>query len=268
MPRGLPICGLTETQIFSSGRILGEKRAKPGEIPWQLLIKHPRGGASLINNRWAVTTASGVDGNKSLKLYGGMVDVMDQKAVVMETEKIIIHPDYEKGISEDRRTSFNNDIALLKMSFRVELGPNLIPICLPEKSEGAALEGKMGTVSGYGMTDKVSIARMLQYADIMEYETEKCPPTNGEGNRLIFTDNMFCAGLEGSSDSCWGDSGGPLFVPKSGMGNPGDPYRLKGIVSWGPNCRDYSYKMYYTKVQNYLAWIRETIDQEEQEGSI
>jgi len=39
-----------------------------------------------------------------------------------------------------------------------------------------------------------------------------------------------------------------------------EPYRLTGIVSWGPPCQERQYKGYYTKVANYVDWIKETID--------
>ncbi|XP_012684544.2 complement C1s subcomponent [Clupea harengus] len=263
IPRCLPVCGQTHSQI-SSGRILGGMEAKLGQIPWQLLIKRPnRAGASLISDRWAITAAHVVDNVNKLMLYGGMV-VGNINPVEMETDKIIIHPQYErnKGTGDDHRTSFDNDIALLKMSSRVKLNANLLPICLPEK--GAALELKMGTVSGYGMTENKDMSGKLRYANIEEYKKEKCneTPDNEKGERLIFTENMFCAGWEGR-DSCRFDSGGPLFVPMVGMGKAEDPYRLKGIVSWGSDCRQGDNKGYYTKVQKYLDWIRDTIAKED-----
>ena len=257
------VCGQTHSQI-SSGRILGGKEAKLGQIPWQLLIRSPgRAGASLISDRWAITAAHVVDNVNKLTLFGGMV-VGNRNPVVMEIDKIIIHPQYErnKGTGDDHRTSFDNDIALLKMSSRVKLNANLLPICLPEK--GAALELKMGTVSGYGMTENKDMSGKLRYANIEEYKKEKCneTPDNEKGERLIFTENMFCAGWEGR-DSCRFDSGGPLFVPMVGMGKAEDPYRLKGIVSWGSDCRQGDNKGYYTKVQKYLDWIRDTIAKED-----
>lgn len=192
-----------------------------------------------------------VDKYKSLGFIGGMVDAQDKNSVKMETEKIIVHPNYKEP-------SFNNDIALVKMSKRIPLSENLRPVCLPETiTNGPVMEGKMGTVSGFGATsDKRQRSQFLQYGNVKEYPGF-CFKTDQE-----VTENMFCAGdSDGGVDSCKGDSGGPLFIPMLGFGTPDTPYRLKGIVSWGPpECGDTNYKGYYTKVENYLEWIRETME--------
>ncbi|KAK3571215.1 hypothetical protein QTP86_005433 [Hemibagrus guttatus] len=246
-PQCVPVCGITKNS--AAGRIFGGKRAILGEIPWQLLVKHPRGGASLINDRWAITAAHVVENQRSLTFVGGMIDSKDRNVVEMETEMIIIHPDYVKE-------TFDNDIALVKMSSRVPLSRNLLPVCLPEnKTNGPVLEGMQGTVSGFGATGKREIAQFLQYGHVKEY-TGVCFDTE----RTV-TENMFCAGdPDQGVDSCKGDSGGPLYIPMLGFGTTDKPYRLKGIVSWGPTeCGNKFNKGYYTKVENYLNWIRDTM---------
>ncbi|XP_036444957.1 complement C1s subcomponent-like isoform X2 [Colossoma macropomum] len=252
------VCGMNK-QTFSAGRVFGGQDAKLGQIPWQLLTKQPnRGGASLISDRWAITAATVVDGQqtKTLLFYGGMIDGLDQNAVKMETEKIIIHPGYK--VESPVQTNYDNDIALVKMSARVPLSTNVLPVCLPEKSNGPVMEGKSGTVSGFGGTSKNPLrSRFLQHGPVKEYSEVPCFSTT-----LKVTDNMFCAGGDDEDvDTCKGDSGGPLVIPLLGRGSPETPYRLKGIVSWGPaKCGDKNFKGYYTKVENYLDWIRETME--------
>lgn len=265
LPPG-PVCGITDVPLHSSARILGGRVARLGALPWQLLLKEPhRAGASLLSDRWALTTASVVEGHtdRNLTLYGGIVDGQDRKQVIMVSEKVVIHPGYQTGLSADERTSYDNDIALIKLSSRVRLSSALLPVCLPEGPTGStALEGRMGTVSGFGTWEKGLKSRKLRHAAIREYTQEQCQQTpihHGPIQQpMAFTPNMFCAGLDGT-DSCQGDSGGPLVQPVVGMQRPGELYRLKGIVSWGPVCGS---KTYYTKVQNYLAWITETIEKD------
>ena len=43
---------------------------------------------------------------------------------------------------------------------------------------------------------------------------------------------MMCAGGVGGEDSCQGDSGGPLVT----RGQPGEPWALVGVVSFGYGC--------------------------------
>lgn len=251
---------------------MGGKNAKLGEIPWHLLIKEPRrGGASLINDRWAVTGAVIVEDieETSLRLYGGLIDgrTADRLSdvVVVDSERIIIHPDYVKGIED--RTSFDNDIALIRFSSRVNLGPNLIPICLPEVKR-SWVENELGTVSGWGKTEvqikkedatRFVTSAQLKYAHIGVKPLSECEdtPLTSTKKRMLFTNNMFCAGADGK-DSCQKDSGGPFVLPMLAEGM--EPYYLTGIVSWGPPCEERQYKGYYTKVENYVDWIKKTID--------
>ncbi|KAM4579818.1 complement C1s subcomponent-like [Odontesthes bonariensis] len=274
MPKCTGVCGKPPQYISSAGRILGGKKAALGEIPWQLLIKYPnKGGASLINDQWAVTAAHVVDGveETSLTLFGGQVDATLTDEHTITSERIIIHPGYKKGIASDKQTDYDNDIALIRFTTRVNFGPNLLPICLPEVNRGV-LENEYGTVSGWGMTDvkdKLRFrSRFLKYAHISAYSQPECrntPTLPSHNQAMTFTDNMFCAGAPGK-DSCAGDSGGPLFMPMLSLSADEGPYYLIGIVSWGAPCQlepksDYIQKGYYTKVENYVNWIKKTIEE-------
>jgi secreted trypsin-like serine protease len=68
-------------------------------------------------------------------------------------------------------------------------------------------------------------------------------------------DDSVC-GSGGAADACIGDSGGPLVeeVPE-GMD------RLVGLVSLGSGCAVAEPVVRYTRVDPYLAWIDETIQQ-------
>ncbi|KAL2084742.1 hypothetical protein ACEWY4_020260 [Coilia grayii] len=262
-PKCVPVCGITDMAPYSSGRILGGQVARLGMLPWHLLMKEPnRAGATLLSDRWALTAASVVAGHqhRNLTLYGGVVDSLDRTPVVMVSEKILIHPGFHESASGAERTNYDSDIALIKLSSRVRLSPTLLPVCLPERAEGPALGGRMGTVSGFGTWKRGLKSRKLRHAAIQEYSEERCrdTPLHGLLNQPVpFTPNMFCAGLEGV-DSCLGDGGGALVQPAVGVGL-GEVYRVKGIVSWGSVCGS---KTYYTKVQNYLEWIRETMERD------
>lgn len=260
---------MPDVESISTARILGGEDAKIGEIPWQILIKR-RGGASLINDQWAVTAAHVVEGLKepSLQMYGGLANrntILQRPSdvVSLQGERIIIHPGYRKGIPDEDRTDYDNDIALIRLSSRVNLGPKILPICLPE-SNSVLEDNEQGSVSGWGRIGQVDTYRMsvnLKYAHIGVYPRDICANTPElSGKTMRFTENMICAGAVGK-DSCEKDSGGPFVVPMVNSGH--GPYRLHGIVSWGPPCHQKLYKGYYTRVQNYVDWIKETINQVE-----
>ncbi|KTF72493.1 hypothetical protein cypCar_00022597, partial [Cyprinus carpio] len=174
IPICYPVCGMN-TEVSFGGRVFGGKPARSGQIPWQLFHKQlRRGGASLISDYWALTAAHVVDGleNTNMTWLGGIVNSQDRNPVTMEANKIIIHPSYQRVPVGGDRKNFNNDIALIKMSARVQLGPNIRPVCLPNIISGPVMEGKMGTVSGFGGFEQGSTSEILRYGHIQEYPSE------------------------------------------------------------------------------------------------
>lgn len=252
-PKCIEVCGKLDRHIEGVGRIVGGKDAILGEIPWQLLITGlARGAATLISDRWAVTAAHVVGSGEvgTTRVYGGLVDGRTYaKGVLLDIERIFIHPNYKPDSN-----NYDHDIALIRFSSRVNLGPHLLPVCLPQSNRGL-VDGEWGTVSGWGGTETASTSKSLKYAHINVYSSTVCQSTLEKPT--MFTRNMFCAG-SATADSCRRDSGGPLVMPMVSGDN--EPYYLTGIVSWGAKCRLKQFKGYYVKVENYVAWIKETMD--------
>jgi len=123
----------------------------------------------------------------------------------------------------------------------IVFGSSVQPICLPT-SEKVYKAGTWCSVSGWGMqkgkilshilniSNFVSVvtnteilctvgtlasaSKLLKVASIPLLPSEKCNAKEVYGNELnsvTFPEGMMCAGfLEGGTDSCSGDSGGPL----------------------------------------------------------
>ncbi|XP_020643151.3 coagulation factor X-like [Pogona vitticeps] len=234
-------------------RIVGGTFCHPGDCPWQVLIQTKRGygfcGGSLISSHWVVTAAHCLDTVIPHQVTVGDFDKYqrerhEQKVGVRQFWR---HPQYVSN-------SYNNDIALLRLTSDVVFSHHVIPICLPNSNLATLLlEGNIqGMVSGWGFTHtKGKLTRFLMRVKLPVVSMETCR----QSTEKIITDNMFCAGyFEESQDACKGDSGGPFAVPYRGT------WYLLGIVSWGEGCAEVGKYGAYTRVSNYLSWIKDVID--------
>lgn len=162
-------------------------------------------------------------------------------------ERSWTHPHYDSN-------DYNNDIALLYLSSDVVFNEYVLPICLPSPNLAALLseEGTVGMVSGWGATHgRGSTLRFLMKVRLPIVSMDTCQ----QAADRILTDNMFCAGYATeTADACKGDSGGPFVVPYH------NTWFLLGIVSWGEGCAEKGKYGVYTRVSNYIAWIKETVD--------
>ncbi|NXA42065.1 FAXD protein, partial [Eudromia elegans] len=253
-----PCCLAPHPRLNGSGaahgdvRIAGGMFCQRGQCPWQVLIRNSRGegfcGGSLISSRWVVTAAHCLD---LVRPHHVTVD-FDKYQREMKEQKIGVerswpHPHYDSD-------NYNSDIALLYLSSEVAFNEFALPICLPSPNLAALLteEGRVGTVSGWGAThQRGATLRFLMRVRVPVVSMESCQRSM---DRLV-TDNMFCAGYEvAAEDACKGDSGGPFAVPYH------NTWFLLGIVSWGEGCAEKGKYGVYTRVANYIPWIKEVVE--------
>ena len=114
------------------------------------------------------------------------------------------------------------------------------------------------TAVGWGATSV-----NLDYPDIMhEVElqyigTTRCQQIESEiGMALgyLISEDMLCAGGNGTRDTCNGDSGGPLLVVGD---DPSDALQV-GVTSWGPTCGNVIPGIYHRTSASF-EWIRKGI---------
>ncbi|XP_015726505.1 coagulation factor IX-like isoform X2 [Coturnix japonica] len=238
---------------LSQTRITGGTLCHRGQCPWQVLIRDSRDigfcGGSLINSRWVITAAHCLDLVRPHHVTIGDFDKYQRelKEQKIGVERSWIHPHYDSN-------NYNGDIALLYLSSEVVYNEFAIPICLPSPNLAALLaeEGQVGMVSGWGAThSRGSTLRFLMRVRLPVVSMETCQQST---SRLV-TDNMFCAGYgTEAADACKGDSGGPFAVPYQ------NTWFLLGIVSWGDGCAERGKYGVYTRVSNYIPWIKETVE--------
>ncbi|XP_054242299.1 coagulation factor IX-like [Indicator indicator] len=234
-------------------RITGGTLCHRGHCPWQVLIRNSKDvgfcGGSLISSRWVVTAAHCLDLVRPHHVTVGDFDKYQRefKEQKINVERSWTHPHYDSN-------DYNSDIALLYLSSNVVFNEYAIPICLPSPNLATLLseEGRIGTVSGWGAThDRGSTLRFLMKVRLPIVSLETCQ----RSTERLLTDNMFCAGYYTEvADACKGDSGGPFTVSYH------NTWFLLGIVSWGEGCAEKGKYGVYTRVANYIPWIKEIVE--------
>uniref|UniRef100_A0A2I2YW45 Peptidase S1 domain-containing protein n=1 Tax=Gorilla gorilla gorilla TaxID=9595 RepID=A0A2I2YW45_GORGO len=160
---------------------------------------------------------------------GEHIEVLEGNEQFINAAKIIRHPKYNSW-------TLDNDILLIKLSMPAVINAHVSTIFLPTAPPAA---GTKFLISA----DYPDELQCLDAPVLSQAEYEASYPGK-------ITNNMFCVGfLEGGKDSCQGDSGGPVVCNG----------QLQGIVSWGYGCAQKNRPGVYTKVYNYVDWIKDTI---------
>ncbi|XP_061531031.1 LOW QUALITY PROTEIN: cationic trypsin-3-like [Phycodurus eques] len=224
----------TAAALKENDRIVGGYECPRNSVPYQvsLFTGYNFCGGALLSPEW-VLSAAHCRPKSNVEVRLGEHDLWEPEGPeqhIMSAE-FIRHPDYNPRTQD-------SDIMLIKLSR---------PATLPFK---CSTDGTVCHVSGWGSirpSDEGSrYPHMLQCLDVPVLSDDAC----FNAYHFQITDNMFCAGyLEGGKDSCQGDSGGPMTCDGS----------LHGVVSWGKGCALRNKPGVYTKVCNYVTWIKMTM---------
>uniref|UniRef100_A0A2K5JCW2 trypsin n=1 Tax=Colobus angolensis palliatus TaxID=336983 RepID=A0A2K5JCW2_COLAP len=208
-------------------KIIGGYTCGENSVPYQVSLNYGYHfcGGSLINEEWVVSAAH------CYKTLG------EHNIEFINAAKIIPHPKYNEV------KKYNNDIMLIKLSTPAVINAHVSTISLPTAPPAP---DTVCLISGWGNTlssgaDYPDELQCLDAPVLTQAECEVSYPGR-------ITSNMFCVGfLEGGKDSCQGDSGGPVVYNG----------QLQGVVSWGYGCAKNKPGV-YTKVYNYVDWIKDT----------
>ncbi|KAM6931722.1 coagulation factor X isoform 1-T1 [Lycodopsis pacificus] len=243
-----------------TGRIVGGVLERPGGSPWQVLVCRSDGygfcGGTLVSDRWVVSAAHCLEQTADHVTIGDYDKRRpDPGEQVIKVQKVFVHPHFHSF-------TFDSDIALLYLDKPVVRSPTAVPACLPDPHLSRYLlqEENRGVVTGWGLTHDRgrSSSRFLRKVTLPVVSYKDCTASTEQ----VVTDNMFCAGYQDvGMDACSGDSGGPFVVNYRGT------WFLTGVVSWGEKCAAKGKYGVYTRLGNFLNWIRDTMERLDLNGT-
>ncbi|XP_001360045.6 serine-rich adhesin for platelets [Drosophila pseudoobscura] len=253
-------CGQQE---YSTGRIVGGVEAPNGQWPWMaaIFLHGPKRtefwcGGSLIGTKYILTAAHCTRDSRQKPFAARQFTVrlgdIDLSTDAEPSDPVTFAVKEVRTHERFSRIGFYNDIAILVLDKPVRKSKYVIPVCLPKgirMPPKERLPGRRATVVGWGTTyygGKESTSQ--RQAELPIWRNEDC-------DRSYFqpiNENFLCAGYsDGGVDACQGDSGGPLMMRY-------DSHWVQlGVVSFGNKCGEPGYPGVYTRVTEYLEWIRD-----------
>ncbi|XP_055850336.1 uncharacterized protein LOC129914911 [Episyrphus balteatus] len=246
-----------------SNRIYGGKVTKFDEYPWMAMIEYyidgisneHHCGGSLINNRYVLTaahcissipetwqlsrvrlgewnTSTDIDCEADARSFEDCADLH----VDVPIEKLIPHEKYVNSLKsphEKYGKTLINDIALIRLSRKVDFSDFIQPIYLPLKDilKQSTFNGNKMDISGWGVTENGTRSIVKLKAEVQVVPLNECKRVYSQLNIYIGTSKI-CAGSQKGIDSCTGDSGGPLIALDS-SNKQRFYYFIAGVVSFG-----------------------------------
>lgn len=234
------------------------------EFSWTSFITKALGlggsssSGSSNSNKGSAYSTSGYADSSSGSLSGGSSKSLDKKQQLAAHAKKTYFKEYRvaniKQHPKFQRHGFYNDIGLIELKTDVEYDDLISPVCLPSEYDlKRDMSGYMATVLGWGtLSYGGQGSKLLQQVTMPIWNNKDCD----DRYLQVIGKTFVCAGfLTGGKDACQGDSGGPLMVSdKSGR------WTLHGVVSFGKTCAQAGYPGVYTRVTEYLDWIRDNTD--------
>ncbi|XP_012142990.2 serine protease notopleural [Megachile rotundata] len=254
------VCG---RRLFPEPRIVGGNRSSFGKWPWQISLRQWRTstylhkcGAALLNENWAITAAHCVENvpPSDLLLRIGEHDLANEDEPYGFQERrvqiVASHPQF------DPRT-FEFDLALLRFyEPLLPFQPNVLPICLPDDDE--TYVGRTAYVTGWGrLYDEGPLPSTLQEVAVPVINNTMCESMYRNAGYIEHIPHIFiCAGWKnGGSDSCEGDSGGPMVIQRA----RDKRWILAGVISWGIGCAVPNQPGVYTRISEFREWINQIL---------
>ncbi|RZC37509.1 Trypsin domain containing protein, partial [Asbolus verrucosus] len=248
--------------VFVGGQVSGGVNAEMGDFPHMValglysnqedLYKFKCGG-SLISNKYVITAAHCIVNIERLELKIVRMGVIEVPETAKEPNPVY---DYKvKNFTTHKNYKRNgiNDIALVELEQPVATFSDYIrPACLYTKDDDP---GEF-VIPGWGELDSTSRrSNILQKATVSSVPFPECNRRylKSYSWKLTDEDGQLCA-VGNTSDTCSGDSGGPLQMRNSKAAV------VVGITSTGGGiCGSTFVPTIYTKIYKHLNWIEEIV---------
>ncbi|XP_044763414.1 serine proteinase stubble-like [Coccinella septempunctata] len=267
-------CGLVATQarpLISYGQ-----DTEPGQWPWHTALYHSKGiqlmytcGGTLISTSHILTAAHCVTkprtnrpiNPQNILAYLGKYNLRKFGSEIQDREvgDIYIHPQYNYS-------GYYNDIAILRLVEPVEITNYVRPVCLwDEHTDLNEVEGKLGTVVGWGFNENGVLTTTLMQAQMPIVSLAKCIYSNRDFFSQFTSEKSFCAGFRNGTSVCNGDSGGGMVFPRRGTSGSNTVWQIRGLVSVGVAFQgkiicDTSQYVVFTDVAKHLDWIQTVLN--------
>jgi secreted trypsin-like serine protease len=253
---GLLLCvPAAQAEPQAQPRIIGGHPASAGQYPAQgalLLDGDFTCGGTLVSNRYFLTAAHCVSTMAGAPIARTRFSVELGNGGTLGHGQVVPFSDLDRNAAYDP-DSFDNDSALFTLSdpAPASLDPMRI-VDIDESSLWSSIQ--LATLIGWGQTDPSdgnSTSNVLLEATAPIRTDAACTAAYGTD---FHPATMRCAG-NGSTDTCFGDSGGPMMVSDGGV-----PV-LAGLTSWGEGCGDVRYPGVYTRLgaPGLNQWVRDRV---------
>ncbi|XP_055622446.1 uncharacterized protein LOC129766011 [Toxorhynchites rutilus septentrionalis] len=226
-------------------RIVGGKDTVIENHPYQVSLRrhgaHTCGGAiitvdTILTAAHCVYYTNANPSDFSIRAGSTQRTVGGQLITVSE---IINHPKYDDW-------TLQWDISILKLSENLIFGQSVQPIALPDRTFTIE-HGSKVSIAGWGtLYYQGPSTERLQSVSVPIVSNAECSKAYEQFGPILST--HLCAGAAGI-DACQGDSGGPLVSNEM----------VIGVVSWGYGCAFPGYPTVYTRVSEFLDFIKENL---------
>ena len=221
-------------------RIYGGNQAKLGKYPYFTQLRGC--GASLIHADILLSAGHCNDFGATQVIVGGYENkVVGASSVSRSIVKRIIHPKYND-------ITLEYDFLILKLSSPVT---TIKPVEI-NRNKAIPVDGDDLSVVGFGLNADGSEPRYLQEATVQAVNYAICNRQYINEGGALNDAIMLCAAGDGT-DSCDGDSGGPIVKIVNGV------HTLVGVVSFGEDCASNSFSGVYSRVSAESIWIDQQI---------